>query len=580
MSHEHAFERDSGVGLGGVGVGFPLSKVPQHVLDSLPRWMIGKIKDAEKPKTVAGWAFAAAMWMRGYGRLKEFGLPTITSKSDTKQAGWYLPASHDPFWEQTPQRRHDRDAALKDPLFWRKQHTSGPLETIGNAAESVVSGAAHEAQKAVTSAAKVVASTGGDAAKFVADQAKAFASDPVGQVTKVATSGGLSLIGVHPEDLLKSAGIPTPDQMLSKLGLPTPSQIAHVAYDAVTDPQELLAKVPGIGALVRYIPAMPDPTKAARDLVNAAVHGDLKAIEGTAFNMGRQVADVAAMVPGVGNVVGGPLASAITLLETGSALKAALQLLLAQVPGIPPQIREILRAILNGIADIVEQEKSVTDVLIAEIRHGVVNQVKQQGVPAPVASAVNDLIDGVIQVILHHKPLDRAALDLAKKGVSTAAKSLGANNAEVQKTQRAYEDLKGIYDKVDTIHALTQGVVQLTKNAQRDPTATKKIQDLKASIGAQELVAQAHAKGLDANLGRRPPPHLTAVAPAAPAGHAPPKLTAVKPPPAPMRAPPKLTAIVRPVAPATPARTPPRLTAVAPAAHVAPTGRRYAPYPW
>lgn len=553
-----------------VGVGFPTSKVPQHILDIIPRWMIASIKEAEKPSTVAKRAFGVAMWRRGYGRLKEFGLP-LTKREDTKKPDWaqVLFEADDPFWKQTAARRIDRDNALKNPIFWRTQHTSfDPIATVTD----VASGAAHEVQKAVTSAAKVVASAGGDAAKFVADQTKAFADDPVGQLTKVASSGGLSLIGVHPEDLLKQAGIPTPDQMLKKLGLPTASQITHVAYDAVTDPQALLAKVPGLGALTQYIPAMPDPTKAARDLVNAAVHGDLKAIEGTAFNMSRQVADVIAMVPGVGNVVGGPLAAAITLLETGSALKAALQLLLEQVPGIPPQVRAILRSVLNGIADIVERERSVTDVMIAEIRHGVVNQVKAQGVPAPVASAVNDLVDGAIQVILHHKPLDRAALDLAKKGVSTAAKSLGANNAEVQRAQRAYNDLKGVYDKVDTIHALTQGVVQVVKNAQRDPTASKKIQDLKAAIGAQELVAQAHAKGLDANLGRRPPPHLTAVAPK-PAGHAPPRLTAVKPPPAPARTPPRLTA-VKPAA--APARTPPKLTAVAPA----PAGRRYAPYPW
>ena len=506
----------------------------------------------------------------------------------------------------------------------------GAVKSVGHAAGKAVhtvthaaDNAAHAATKAVASAATFVAKTGGDATKFVQDQAEKFAKDPIGQLTKIATTGGLSLVGVSPEKILNQVGIPSPDQMLQKLGLPTPGQIIKVSYGAITNPKELLAKIPGVSELAKYLPDMPDPTKMAANLVNAAVHGDLKAISHTALDIGHQFADVVSMVPGVGNVIGGPLSAAITLLETGSALKAALSLLLAQIPGIPPMIRDLLRTVLNSVADIVERAKSVTDVFLAQFKQGVIEQVKKKGVPKAIAGIVNDFLDGAIQVIFRHKPIDHAALDFAEKGLATAAKKSGTGSAEFQKAQRALTDLKQVYKKTDTIHALTQGVVQLAKKdaQKRDPVTQKKIKDLRATIEGEKLVAQSHVAKVNESLGKTAPPHETSPkwaadlqalakltpaqqkqlidlqalakltpeqqrqlvafktaqdAAAAAAAKAPPKLTAVRPAPArpapahpaPPPAAPALPSAPGPVpAPALPPAAPPTLVAA------------YAPYP-
>lgn len=186
---------------------------------------------------------------------------------------------------------------------------------------------------------------------------------------------------------------------------------------------DLLAKVPipALNQLAHYIPSMPDPSKLAANLAAAAVSGDVQAIEHQVLSVGHQVADTLSMVPGVGNAIGGPLAAALELLETGSALKAALELLLGQIPGIPPTVRDILRPILDGIADVVERGAAVDDALLASFKQGAIDQAKRSGVPDAVAGLVSDLIDSAIQIILRHKPLGQSALDLARKGLETAA---------------------------------------------------------------------------------------------------------------------------------------------------------------
>ena len=388
---------------------------------------------------------------------------------------------------------------------------TGAGKAIGKGAKAignVAKGAVKETQKALTSAAKFVAKAGGDTGKFFAKQAKNFAKDPMGSLAKIASTGGLSLIGVDPQKALAEVGIPTPDTMLKKLGLPTTQEVTTVAFRGITNPKEVLDRVPGLNELTKYIPDMPDPAKMAGRLVDAAMRGDLKALKTEALAIGHLVSDVASMVPGVGNVIGAPLASAITLLETGSALKAALTLMLNQVPGIPPPIRDILRVALNAIADIVEKSKSVTDVLLAEFKKGVREQAKKKGISGPIADVVESVLDGAIQLIFKSKPLDKAALDIAKDGLEVAKKNVAkgiGSAAEVKEAANAVADLEKVYDKVRSEHALTQGIIKLMKKdpQKKNPKIQKQIRDLQASIEGEKLHAQSGAKAMAATLKKR-----------------------------------------------------------------------------
>ena len=293
-----------------------------------------------------------------------------------------------------------------------------------------------------------------------------------------------------------AAGIPSPSKMLSKIGVPTPDQIVHGHFGAITNPKELLDKIPGIQKLAHYIPSMPDPTKTAAKLMTAVAHGDLKGIKDSALDIGHQVADVASMVPGVGNVIGGPLSSAITLLETGSPLKAALSLLLGEIPGIPPQIRSILRVAFDSIADVVEHQKSVTDILLTEFKKGVEDQAKKYGISGPVMHVVEGAINSAVQVIFHHKPLDKAALDLAKTGLNEARKKLGDVPA-VKQAESELSDLEDVYKNVNSMHALTQGVKKVTGGVlKNNPEIQQKLKQLAAGKDVSKEIVNLAKKEL------------------------------------------------------------------------------------
>jgi hypothetical protein len=375
---------------------------------------------------------------------------------------------------------------------------------IGKVAKNVT----QEVGKGLVAAAKFVGKTGGDVGKFIAKQAKNFAKDPMGALAKIATTGGLSLVGVDPQKALASVGIPTPDVMLKKLGLPTTEEVTTVAFRGITNPKAVLDKIPGINELTKYLPDMPDPAKMVGRMVDAALRGDLKALKESALAIGYLVSDVASMVPGVGNVIGGPLASAITLLETGSALKAALSLLLGQIPGLPPPVRDILRVAFNAIADIVEKSKSVTDVLLAEFKNGVKEQARKKGISGPIADVIESALSGAIQLIVKKKPLDKAALDIAKDGLEVARKNVAkgiGTPKELAEVEKTVSDLEGVYSRIKNEHAITQGIVKLaTQDLQKkNPVIQKQISDLRASVEGQKLYAQSGAQAVAATLKKR-----------------------------------------------------------------------------
>lgn len=127
------------IGTGGVGVGFDLNHVPHR--DELPLWMVDHIRKAEKVSTIQHLAFAAQMWLKGYGRLADYGLPTMTRET-TQEPSWMGPLYNwdDPFWKASEQRATDRNFAVANPMFWRTTKTStiSPIKAATRAVSSAV----------------------------------------------------------------------------------------------------------------------------------------------------------------------------------------------------------------------------------------------------------------------------------------------------------------------------------------------------------------------------------------------------------------------------------------------------------
>lgn len=481
----------------------------------------------------------------------------------------------------------------------------------GDQALALAKNAADAAQKAIASGAKLVQQAGGDAGKFITDRANAIAKDPLGSIAKIAATGPLALVG-DPDDILKSLGIPTPDEMLKKIGLPPisipdPASIAN----GITDPQALLSRIPGLSEVAKFLPAMPNPQNFTKEIMSAASTGDPDKIKSAVIDVGHHLSDSLAMVPGVGNALAAPLASAMSALEGGSPLRSVLELLLSQAP-IPAEIKDVvLRPAIHGLTDIIEKHENVSDALISSFKEGIMTEVQKQGLPDPAPKLIGDLIDAMIQVILKSKPLDQAVAGFAKKGLDTAiaeaTKKYGVPQlmpnipgvpggglpipglpgsdafAKINSLQKAYDSIKDVADKTNQIQQLTQGIIKLNKQdpSKKDPAAQKQIQDMKTSIEARKLHIQANNQVLNANVGARLPSHISPAAASVPPAlqtvpaSATPDGSSVPSTPA---APTPATAAPVPVQPPAPT-APVAPSATAPATPATVTPSMYGPYP-
>jgi hypothetical protein len=462
--------------------------------------------------------------------------------------------------------------------------TGLPADQVLNVAKN----AGDTVAKAVTSGANLIAQAGGDAGKFVQDRANAIAKDPLGTLTQIATAGPLAIVG-NPDQILKSLGIPTPDDLLRKVGIPpfsfpSPDALAHIS-----NPQELLEHLPGLSQFSKFLPTAPNPQDYTKKIMSAVSSGDPDQIKSAVMSVGHQVADSMSMVPGIGDVISGPLAAAITAIESGSPLRTALELLLSQAP-IPPDVKDlVLRPAIHGISDVVEKHENVSDALVDAFKEGIMAELAKQNVPEPARKLIGNLVDAMVQIILKHKPLDQAAAGLAKQGIDTAigeaqkrfgsipglpsissllpsgglplqlpaglpkVPGLDTTLAKISSLQDAYQAIKNVGDRSNKIFALTQGIIKLNGQdpSKTNPAVQKQIHDLKTSIEAQKIHLNSNAQKLNTNLGKLPPHHRHRLRVA---GNAPAVLT-----PAPTTS----------VAP-TPAATPPAAAASAP---------NYPPYP-
>jgi hypothetical protein len=336
---------------------------------------------------------------------------------------------------------------------------------------------------------------------------------------------------------------------------------AGAIVDVATNPQKLLAEIPGIGELAKYIPSIPNPVDTVTKMTKAVASGDLDQIKSELVDVAQETADMVSMVPGVGNVIGGPLSAALALIEGGSALKVALRTLLSQVPGIPPQIRDVLRTILDAVADIVEKEREVTDILLAQFKRGAMAQIRKVA-PPPIVSVAGDLLSGAVQLIAKAKPIKNLAVETAEEGLrrATAAKKspqkIAEARAELDKIKRARVETMVL----DVAKARARAERLVAKN----PALTPK------SAPPQPSGRPSPAPVIAA----RRPPALTPTPATPPPARTPPKLATARP-----AAPP-----ARPAAPRPPAPTPRAVTAAlpkpaAPTAAPAAVARAYAPYP-
>jgi hypothetical protein len=184
----------------------------------------------------------------------------------------------------------------------------------------------------------------------------------------------------------------------AKAGVKGASHIADTLLDAskavakvIDVPVALASHVPGLGDVLKSI----SPFQKYNHMVSALQKGDVKALGKMAQDEIAMAQSVLPLIPGVGTGISAALAAGMAALQGGSALDVAIRTAYGAIP-IPPGIRQFTDQALTAILAFVDNPHSLTDVGV---------QIVRDRIPAGLA---RDVFDTLIQLVVHHVPIQRA----------------------------------------------------------------------------------------------------------------------------------------------------------------------------
>jgi hypothetical protein len=201
--------------------------------------------------------------------------------------------------------------------------------------------------------------------------------------------------------------------------------------------------------------------------------------------------------------------------------------------GIPDALRNIIGNFLDGAIQLIFHHKPIAQVAAGFVERGIKSAISAVAGQIHLPDAITNTVDslkhtfdtakdaalkqfGSLEKIPGEVMSHISAAEGQYKGaLSNLLGKLPTNLAgQISGSLAAHADVLGIGQKLNDIHALTQGIIKLNQSDphKTNPTVQKQIQDIKASIQARKMGIQAHNKSLDANLGKPPPAHLAPAA--------------------------------------------------------------------
>ncbi len=214
-----------------------------------------------------------------------------------------------------------------------------------------------------------------------------------------------------------------PDKAIAQVS----HDVAHFVDQAVKDPIGTAANtfsswanlpvhalgqlpIPGLKSLTDTIEHFNPATTLAR-VAQAGLHGDVGALVKIAKEEVAQFQAVASMIPGIGTGVSTAIGLAEALLNGGNPIEVALRAAYAAIP-IPPGLREVTDTVFDAVLALLHGQ-SLTDVALTVARDRI-----PQGLP-------RDVFDTLVQIIVRHKPILKAAEELAVHEATKAAEGIG-----------------------------------------------------------------------------------------------------------------------------------------------------------
>jgi hypothetical protein len=158
-------------------------------------------------------------------------------------------------------------------------------------------------------------------------------------------------------------------------------------------PTRLLEHVPGVGDIAKTV----SPFETWGHMSDAIKQGDFHKLEGIAKRQLSLAQGVLSLIPGIGTGVSSALAAGLALLEGGSPLEIAIHAAYGAIP-IPPGLRQVTDTVLDAVIDLAfHAGGGLTDVAIHVARDRA-----PTGLP-------RDVFDTLIQLVVHHQPVERVA---------------------------------------------------------------------------------------------------------------------------------------------------------------------------
>ncbi len=164
--------------------------------------------------------------------------------------------------------------------------------------------------------------------------------------------------------------------------------VAHVADLPVL----ALQNVPGVGGFVKSI----SPLQAWDHMASAIQRGDFKKLGDIVKQQLSMAQGVISLIPGVGTGISSAISAGLAALQGGSPLEIAIHAAYGAIP-IPPGLRQVTDTVLDTVLQLAFHAANLTDVAV--------NAARDQ-VPAGLP---RDVFDTLINLVVHHQPVQRVA---------------------------------------------------------------------------------------------------------------------------------------------------------------------------
>jgi hypothetical protein len=283
--------------------------------------------------------------------------------------------------------------------------TAGLFDDIGHAFGGVAHAVEHAAEGAFNAASKVATTI----------------ARPAFDVVKAATSEGVHLLAhtvpFLPESERRKLDAASRTIMRAKLGDITAKQFikgiadaanagVHAAQkvgDTLLDASKVVAhvadlpvlalqNVPGVGGFVKSI----SPFQAWDHMASAIQKGDFKKLGDIVKQQLSMAQGVISLIPGVGTGISSAISAGLAALQGGSPLEVAIHAAYGAIP-IPPGLRQVTDTVLDTVLQLAFHAANLTDVAV--------NAARDQ-VPAGLP---RDVFDTLINLVVHHQPVQRVA---------------------------------------------------------------------------------------------------------------------------------------------------------------------------